>query len=1093
MKNIDKYLFLPFVLCLFVFSDLKADESPADYRINVPSPQAYAFAQYADMPVSLYTGIPSIEVPLFTIEIGNFTFPITLSYHASGIKVSQEASWVGLGWNLNAGGNISRTVRGLDDLMGGYYYQDAQIPDQFDNSRDDIVSLVGVDAYNLVVRINADTEPDVFYYNFAGYSGIFYAKNSGRKEENGFYLCDPEQNLKMSFTYKDQSFSIISPDGTRYLFKPSASTGSATVVLEGFRMPYTDMTRFPFFEDRVQNMITSWDLSEIILPNKEKIEFEYITVAYPFLPSSASIIQKKYLPVYAVKNTGFPVYATEKYETVCSMSMVNYQKFLKKITWSSGYIMFETSSRKDFVRNTFKPGGENLKLDKMSLFRTGDSAPFKEVVFHESYFSNPDEPEDQYNLRLRLDSLSVCSGQIREIHRFGYDVRHSLPPKYSFAQDMWGYYNGLNNTIFYPEISVSRNYYKADGKTIVYKKGDILRGADRKPRAEYITTGMLTSMESPEGGVTTFEYEPNDAISEYSEIVFLHKDTLYKPYNVEVDTFHFTLHTDGWIKLDFLYNEGAMGVGGSAYKNNMISIYNSAGKEVKTWGSQNFPDIPFTYTIKDSSKYDKGNYYLVFRTDNYLNQNLKLAFYGHFNRIGLVQGGGVRIFRIKSPVNTREFTYTDATGHASSGIFIRKPFYESMQTYATYSTFLDNDGSIRPVRDGFKEYIVQQSESVYPLAGPSINAAVGYSRVCMTTCSDDKFFKEDYFYHNEEEAVDFRYVGMPGECIYMNGKLLTHNIYEDSQLIKNIKYEYKCDTIAVLNAWFQDYCNMGDIGTYHVPIGHCRIERETEGCFDTRSLTKYWKTTRYKQYNPHNYLPSEISVDDGLKEKTVRTIYTVDLNHIPLYSEMCGNTGNRITDPVEIRTYDNSGLIQKELHTYKKNEKNGSFVPDAVYNYYRGSPRPASDFDGSNISQYGLPDYMFSCYDKYDNVIEVKSRTGESEVYIYGYGGRYVIARIQNATLEEVEKAGIGAVDSFATGTELSEEEWNKLNALRILLPRALVYVYKYEPMVGVISITDPKGMTLYYEYDAKGRLAVERDGDNNVIRSYRYTLKNEK
>ncbi|MBS6409983.1 MAG: hypothetical protein KH414_05350 [Tannerella sp.] len=50
-----------------------------------------------------------------------------------------------------------------------------------------------------------------------------------------------------------------------------------------------------------------------------------------------------------------------------------------------------------------------------------------------------------------------------------------------------------------------------------------------------------------------------------------------------------------------------------------------------------------------------------------------------------------------------------------------------------------------------------------------------------------------------------------------------------------------------MNAWFQDYCNMGDIGTYHVPIGHCRIERETEGCFDTRSLTKYWKTTRYKQ------------------------------------------------------------------------------------------------------------------------------------------------------------------------------------------------------------------------------------------------------
>jgi len=44
--------------------------------------------------------------------------PVSLSYHASGIRVQETAGWAGLGWALNAGGVITRTVQGAPDEMG---------------------------------------------------------------------------------------------------------------------------------------------------------------------------------------------------------------------------------------------------------------------------------------------------------------------------------------------------------------------------------------------------------------------------------------------------------------------------------------------------------------------------------------------------------------------------------------------------------------------------------------------------------------------------------------------------------------------------------------------------------------------------------------------------------------------------------------------------------------------------------------------------------------------------------------------------------------------------------------------------------------
>lgn len=78
--------------------------------------------------VDLGTGDFTYVLPLGEVQSpSGVGYPITLSYHA-GILHEQEATWVGLGWNLNAGA-INRTVRGFpDDLCGeatlAYLYDD---------------------------------------------------------------------------------------------------------------------------------------------------------------------------------------------------------------------------------------------------------------------------------------------------------------------------------------------------------------------------------------------------------------------------------------------------------------------------------------------------------------------------------------------------------------------------------------------------------------------------------------------------------------------------------------------------------------------------------------------------------------------------------------------------------------------------------------------------------------------------------------------------------------------------------------------------------------------------------------------------------
>lgn len=107
-KTIAVFFLLNFLSSLMPYSALYANNNGP----NAPEAAAFEPVDATDM-VSLLTGDFTYVLPLLNVPSPEGGYPLALSYHA-GIAMDQEASWIGLGWNLNPG-SINRNVNGYPD------------------------------------------------------------------------------------------------------------------------------------------------------------------------------------------------------------------------------------------------------------------------------------------------------------------------------------------------------------------------------------------------------------------------------------------------------------------------------------------------------------------------------------------------------------------------------------------------------------------------------------------------------------------------------------------------------------------------------------------------------------------------------------------------------------------------------------------------------------------------------------------------------------------------------------------------------------------------------------------------------------------
>ncbi|WP_300935792.1 hypothetical protein [uncultured Muribaculum sp.] len=169
--------------CMALIACTAVAQMPQDPTYGL-TPNARSFQRYGDIPVSLYTGTPSISIPIDTINDGSLSLPISLSYHSGGIKADEHPGWVGLGWSLMLGGVITREVRDVPDesdkseetgyfrnhnILNNSVYIDGNNPDAVADMIDNNVSAL----------IHYDSEPDKFNFHFDGYSGFFMLDPKG--------------------------------------------------------------------------------------------------------------------------------------------------------------------------------------------------------------------------------------------------------------------------------------------------------------------------------------------------------------------------------------------------------------------------------------------------------------------------------------------------------------------------------------------------------------------------------------------------------------------------------------------------------------------------------------------------------------------------------------------------------------------------------------------------------------------------------------------------------------------------------------------------------------------------------------------------
>ncbi|WP_265427097.1 hypothetical protein [Chryseobacterium sp. YIM B08800] len=514
-------IILTTIFPLLIITNYKAQDSK-NYAPNIipPAPSVNNLMKFEEVPVSHYTGVPDISIPIAAMPTGlsNVNMNLSLKYHSLSLKPEDRAGEAGIGWNLFAGGTISRTVVDLPDDIEtvvstgagsnpavhkfGIYLDEttANLPAINRNHTKKFIEVLEsgnpllYDNHNyrkLLYEANFhnrfDTSYDLYQYNFMNYTGRFIVKKNSNNvlevvkldRTNLKIVCNTDSsntNTINSFDITDEYGNIFTFD-VKELSNTSVFSYSAN-IFEGDNINYSSNNQYT----------SSYHLSKIKDPsNTEFVKFNY----YPkkeISINNVSEINRNYsgaldFPwgIKSFANTSLP----KKREIINSTITTETRQLQEIEIKDRGKLIFEYEYGRQDTNYDGSLLGNLPRLQKIKMFDASNHLIESNVFDHN--YTNRD--------RLTLQSVKK------------YDKNNQFISEYTLNYNM--YYSGM--------VEDEWKYLKCKDSNYSY-------------RDDCVSAGQLSSITLPTKGKIEFSYESNS----YS---YHPNSEIFSPETVEVSNY----------------------------------------------------------------------------------------------------------------------------------------------------------------------------------------------------------------------------------------------------------------------------------------------------------------------------------------------------------------------------------------------------------------------------------------------------------------------------------------------------------------------------------------------------------------------------
>ncbi len=441
LKSLNYTLFLSVCFSIYTLDAQNLTfEAP-----NGASPTASGLGNYAQFPSVSNTGMANLSVPLITLEGQDISLPMSLSYRSNGLKVEQEAGWTGMQWNLNAGGVITRSVRGIPDDRYYVTYPDPVEPNIsienygwlveapfFDGPMCEAILNFpcndshysptnclephgeGPESYNPEANYawfffrntggtgeNIDTEPDLFFLNLSGMTATFIMGHDGLPK----LLNTSNLDLDISYTSgidngddNIQGFIVTDTKGYKYYFEQAEQT---TIDTYNFQVYCNDDTgacsgSAPAEPRHTLTYNSSWFLTKIEYENTgETLDLTYelhTTQRTSLLDEGRTRCASG--SEYSCEDVGYPAPSSGNLLTRKVITTTN-TPFLDEIQTKYYQAIFDISPRLDLI------GGK--KLDRIAI-STKENAAIRNFHFQYEQIKS----SEQFDYREQFDFLGTA-------------------------------------------------------------------------------------------------------------------------------------------------------------------------------------------------------------------------------------------------------------------------------------------------------------------------------------------------------------------------------------------------------------------------------------------------------------------------------------------------------------------------------------------------------------------------------------------------------------------------------------------------------------------------------------------------------------